>query len=87
LGIALTGNQDDVLERLQDAARLDLGDFLGFEVVPDPEHPEMQNDRGKDPRVHDAARARPNSRVKDLPDIALLAGARAIAAARLRDGA
>lgn len=32
-----------VLDRLQDAARLDLGDFMGFEVKADPERPTIDN--------------------------------------------
>jgi hypothetical protein len=147
--LRLTGSPDGVLERLQEAAHLDLGDFLGFEVVPDAEHPELQNDgmqyegmrfraecrlAGKpygapfgvdvafgDPilgtadlvTAHDVLafagiapptlrlyplethiaeklhaftmpRRRPNSRVKDLPDIALLASVRTLESARLR---
>jgi hypothetical protein len=136
--LRLTGSADDVLVKLQTAARLDLGDFLTFEIGPDAEHPEIQNDgmqydgmrfraecriAGKrygnpfgvdvafgDPvlgapetvgaedilgfagiapptfhlypiqthiaeklHAYTMPRARPNSRVKDLPDIALLA--------------
>lgn len=41
---ATPGSRERVLERLQEAARLDLGDFLVFEVEPDPEHPEIEND-------------------------------------------
>ena len=40
----LAGSPDDVLANLQTAARMDLGDFFAFEVVPDGEHPEIQND-------------------------------------------
>jgi hypothetical protein len=136
--LRLTGSADDVLVKLQTAARLDLGDFFTFEIGPDAEHPEIQNDgmqydgmrfraacriAGKrygnpfgvdvafgDPilgapetvvaedilgfagiapptfhlypiethiaeklHAYTMPRARPNSRVKDLPDIALLA--------------
>jgi hypothetical protein len=42
--LRLTGSADDVLARLQAAARLDLGDFLAFEIGPDAEHPEIQNE-------------------------------------------
>jgi Nucleotidyl transferase AbiEii toxin, Type IV TA system len=41
---ATPGDPTLLLERLQQAARLDLGDFLVFEVVPDPEHPDIEND-------------------------------------------
>jgi Nucleotidyl transferase AbiEii toxin, Type IV TA system len=127
-----------ILERLQAAARLDLEDFLTFEVAPDLEHPTIENDgmrydgfrfrgscklagreygsrffgidvslgdplhRGADELVthewldfvgipatkvrayrvethiaeklhaYTMPRARPNSRLKDLPDLALL---------------
>jgi hypothetical protein len=147
--LRLTGSADDVLARLQAAARLDLGDFLAFEVGPDAEHPEIQNEgmqydgmrfqaecrlAGRpygDPFGVDVAfgdpifgppetvvaedvlafagitpptlriypiethiaeklhaytmpRTRPNSRVKDLPDLALLASAKPLDAGRLR---
>jgi len=38
------GSPDDILARLQEAGRRDLGDFLTFEVGPDEDHPEIQND-------------------------------------------
>ncbi|MEO6772781.1 MAG: nucleotidyl transferase AbiEii/AbiGii toxin family protein [Kofleriaceae bacterium] len=37
------GDPARVLERLQDAARLDLGDFMVFEVEPDPDSPTIDN--------------------------------------------
>ncbi len=148
--LRLVGSPHDVLTRLREAARLELGDFLTFEIEPDADHPEIQNDAvqydglrfraacklaGKlygqpfgvdvafgdpifgEPEVAVAAdvlafagiapptlriypiethlaeklhaytmpRPRPNSRVKDLPDIALLASAQAIDGKRLRD--
>ena len=42
--LRVTGSPDDILDRLQEAGRLDLGDFLTFEVRPDPVHPDIQND-------------------------------------------
>ncbi len=33
-----------ILHKLQHAARLDLGDFLIFQVIPDEAHPEIQNE-------------------------------------------
>jgi hypothetical protein len=44
IDLRLTGSPDDVLAKLQEAARSDLDDFLTFEVGPDAEHPEIQND-------------------------------------------
>ena len=149
IDLRLVGPSTGVLERLQGAGRLDLGDFMAFEVQTNADHPEIQNDgmrydglrhrveariAGKiygqpfgvdvafadpilgEPDVVVAAdhlafagvapptlriypvethiaeklhaytmpRARPNSRVKVLPDIALLAGAGALDATRLR---
>ena len=140
----------DTLAKLQDAGRRNLGDFMTFEVRPDDDHPEIQNDgmqyeglrfraecrlAGKlygqpfgvdvafgDPIVgepevvvaedvlafagiappslrlypiathiaeklhaYTMPRSRPNSRVKDLPDLALLATAQAIDARTLRE--
>lgn len=147
--LRMVGSQGDILARLQEAGRLDLGDFLSFEVGPDEDHPELQNDgmqydglrfraecklAGKvygqpfgvdvafgDPilgepeivvaedvlgfagiapptlrlypiethlaeklHAYTMPRSYPNSRVKDLPDIALLATAQPIDAKRLR---
>ena len=149
IDLRITGPSDDILVRLQEAARRDLADFMTFEVGPDADHPEIQNDgmqyeglrfRGEcrlagklygqpfgidvafgDPifgepelvvaddvlafagiapptlrlypvethiaeklHAYTMPRTRPNSRVKDLPDIALLATARALDAKRLR---
>jgi hypothetical protein len=149
--LRLTGSPEDVLRQLQEAARLDLGDFLVFEVGPDDEHPEINNEgmqyegmrfravcrlAGKrygnpfgvdvafgDPilglpeviiaddilgfagiapptlriypiethvaeklHAYTLPRKRPNSRVKDLPDIALLAGVKALDSKLLRGG-
>ena len=39
--LRMVGDPDDVLPRLQEAGRLDLGDHLQFEVVVDPRHPEI----------------------------------------------
>lgn len=150
IDLRLMGSPDDILSRLQEAARQDLNDFMVFEVSPDDDHPDIQNDgvqydglrfraecrlAGKiygqpfgvdvafgdpilgEPEVvvaddvlafagiapptlrvypiethiaeklhaYTMPRTRPNSRVKDLPDIALLGTAQAIGAKRLRD--
>lgn len=147
--LRMMGSSDDLLAKLQAAARRDLGDFMTFEIGPDEDHPTIRNDvmpydglrfrascglAGKvygqpfgvdvafgdpilgDPDVVTATdvlgfagiapprlrlypiethiaeklhaytmpRIRPNSRVKDLPDLALLATVRAIEARRLR---
>lgn len=147
--LRMVGSTDDILAKLQEAARRDLADFMTFEVGPDEEHPEIQNEgmqydglrfraecklAGKlygqpfgvdvafgdpilgEPEVvvaedvlafagiapptlrlypiethiaeklhaYTMPRRRPNSRVKDLPDIALLATAHAVDARRLR---
>ncbi len=40
--LRLIGRSNDLLSRLQQAARLDLDDFLTFEIVPDADHPEIE---------------------------------------------
>jgi hypothetical protein len=147
--LRMVGSPDDLLAKLQQAGRLGLGDFMIFEVVPDDDHPEIQNAAvqydglrfraecrlaGKiygqpfgvdvafgDPilgqpdvvvaedvlgfagiapptlrlypiethiaeklHAYTMPRPRPNSRVKDLPDLALLASAQELHAERLR---
>ena len=149
IDLRLTGSADNVLARLQQAARSDLGDFITFEVRPDEEHPEIQADgmiyeglrfrtecrvagnlfgqpfgvdvafgdpvigepdvvvaddtlgfAGIEPptlrlypiethiaeklHAYTLPRSRPNTRVKDLPDIALLASAQPLDGQRLR---
>jgi predicted nucleotidyltransferase component of viral defense system len=147
--LRIMGAQEDVLPKLQEAGRRDLGDFMLFEVGPDQHHPEIQNEgmqyeglrfraecklAGKlygqpfgvdvafgDPvlgepeivvaedvlafvgiapptlrlypvethiaeklHAYTMPRSRPNSRVKDLPDLALLATTKTLDARRLR---
>jgi hypothetical protein len=147
--LSMKGAPDDFLDKLRQAGRLDLGDFMTFEVGPDDDHPQMLNDAlqydglrfratcrlaGKiygqpfgidvafgDPvygspdvvvaedllgfagiaaptlriypiethiaeklHAYTMPRLRPNSRVKDLPDLALLASAQEVDAKRLR---
>jgi hypothetical protein len=149
IDLRMTGSTDGVLSRLQEAARLDLGDFFTYEVGPDQDRPDIQGDgmiydglrfqatctmAGKpygqpfgvdvafsDPilgapdvvttedtlgfagiapptlRLHPIEthiaeklhaytlpRARPNSRLKDLPDLALLAGVKPLESKRVR---
>jgi hypothetical protein len=148
--LSFKGSPERLLERLQQAAELNLGDFLTYDVNPDPAHPRIQNDgmpydglrfrarttlAGKlygqafgidvafaDPILGDPEeivpedllgfagipppvlrvypiethiaeklhaytmpRNRVNSRVKDLPDLGILARIRPIDAARLRE--
>ena len=147
--LRVMGSPDEILGKLQEAGRRDLGDFMTFEVSPHKDQPEIENDglkydgfrfraecklAGKPygdafgvdvafgdpifgapdviiaedhlsfagiapptllvypPETHVAEklhaftmpRSRPNSRVKDLPDIALLATAKAFDAKHLR---
>lgn len=147
--LRLVGSPVDLLERLQRAAGLELGDFMRFEIVAHAEHPEIANEgmvyEGRRYRVacsvagkpygqpfgldigfadpifgepdvvqaedtlgfagippgslrlyplethvaeklhaYTLPRQRPNSRVKDLPDIALLASVREISLADLQ---
>jgi hypothetical protein len=42
--LRMMGSPADVLELLQAAGRLDLGDHMRFEIQPDDEHPEIQNE-------------------------------------------
>jgi len=42
--LRMMGSRADVLELLQEAGRLDLGDHMRFEIQPDDEHPEIQNE-------------------------------------------
>ncbi len=147
--LRVMGSPDDILDRLDAAARRDLGDFMVLSIRPHDRHPEIQNDgmqydgvrfraecslAGKvygrpfgvdvafgdpilgEPEVmvaedalafagiapptllvypvethvaeklhaYTMPRARPNSRVKDLPDLALIATAGSVEAGRLR---
>ncbi len=148
IDLRMIGDPNDVLARLQEAGRLDLDDYLSFEVQVDPRHPEIEAEgmvyqglryktQGQLARkiygspfgidvafaepmhglpdelegssflefagiaparfrvyplethiaeklhAYTLPRKRPNSRVKDLPDIALLATARDIDGAAL----
>jgi len=44
IDLRLMGNPETTLASLQAAARLDLHDYLTFEVTPDRDHPEITND-------------------------------------------
>lgn len=147
--LRMIGSPNEILQTLQEAGRLDLGDFMTFEVTADENHPKIQGDgvqydglrfgavcklAGKlygqpfgvdvafgdpiwgEPEVviakdmldfagiapptlriypiethiaeklhaYTMPRSRPNSRIKDLPDIVLLATAQALNAEQLR---
>ena len=149
IDLRLIGSPEHVLAELQQAGRLDLKDFMTFEITPDTEHPQIQSDgmryegfrfrtecrlAGKlygqrfgvdvafgdpilgEPEIVNAEdtlafagvappalrlypiethlaeklhaytlpRLRPNTRVKDLPDIALLGTMQPLDAKRLR---
>ena len=42
IDLRVIGDPDAVLSRLQEAGRLELGDYLSFEVQTDPRHPEIE---------------------------------------------
>jgi hypothetical protein len=44
IDLRLIGSSESVLAKLQAAGRLDLADFMTFEVAPGVEHPQMQNE-------------------------------------------
>jgi len=150
IDLRMIGSPDNVLAQLQAAGRRDLGEFMVFEIIPDADHIEIQNEGMKydglrfraecklagklygqpfgvdiafggpilgEPEIKQAAdtlafagisppivrllpvethiaeklhaytmpRPRPNSRVKDLPDLALLASVQRLRASRLRE--
>jgi len=43
IDLRMMGSADGVLDRLQTAGRLNLGDYMAFEVRPDLDHPEIRN--------------------------------------------
>ena len=60
--LRLTGTPKTVLARLQQAARSDQGDFMVFEVGPDEDHPEIQNDGMKYEGIRFSASLKSRSR-------------------------
>lgn len=42
--LRMMGSADGTLAKLQEAARRDAGDFMTFEIHPDDDHPEIQDD-------------------------------------------
>ncbi len=57
--LRVVGNTDGMLDELRAAGQLDLGDWLSFEVVEDPDHPIMQGDG----MVYDGYRFRTEARL------------------------
>jgi hypothetical protein len=41
--LRMTGSPDDLPDRLQAAGRLDLGDYMRFEIQADPRHPDLRD--------------------------------------------
>jgi nucleotidyltransferase AbiEii toxin of type IV toxin-antitoxin system len=44
IDLRMMGSPDHILAKLQEVARHNAGDFMTFEVGPDEDHPEIQND-------------------------------------------
>jgi predicted nucleotidyltransferase component of viral defense system len=44
IDLRMEGSPDEVFSRLQEAGRLELGDFMTFELSPDKDHPEIVGD-------------------------------------------
>ncbi len=44
IDLRVMGSPEEALAKLQEIARRDLGDFMTFEISPDEEQPEIQND-------------------------------------------
>lgn len=44
IDLRMMGSADNVLDQLQAAGRLDLGDYMFFEIQPDLDHPEIRNE-------------------------------------------
>lgn len=63
IDLRLTGNPADLLERLQEAGRLELGDWLIFDVAPDRKHPVMEGEG----LVYQGQRFRVNARLAQKP--------------------
>jgi hypothetical protein len=59
IDLRLSGDAEGVLDELREAGRLDLDDWLTFEIVPDPDHPTMQGEG----MVYDGYRFRAEARL------------------------
>lgn len=44
IDLRMSGSPEEILDSLQEAGRLDLGDFMRFEVRPDRQHPEIEGE-------------------------------------------
>lgn len=44
IDLRVSGSPEQILDSLQEAGRLDLGDFMRFEVRPDRQHPEIEGE-------------------------------------------
>jgi len=44
IDLRVSGSPEEILDRLQEAGRLDLGDFMRFELQPDRQHPEIEGE-------------------------------------------
>ncbi len=67
IDLRLVGSPEQVLDRLQRAGRLDLGDFMTFEVTPDADHPEIKNDGTKYEGLRHRAEARIAGKIYGQP--------------------
>jgi hypothetical protein len=47
IDLRVVGSPDGILERLQQAGQIALGEFMTFEVQPDPQHPTIRNEAMK----------------------------------------
>lgn len=61
--LLMAGSPNDALDTLQKAGRLDLGDFMRFEVRSDPEHPDIRNEGAR----YGGQRFRAECRLAGLP--------------------
>jgi hypothetical protein len=86
LDLHVSGRSEGLLERLQAAARADLGDLLSFAGVPLGRYQLYPRELHVAEKLHAYTMPRPlpNGRVKDLPDLALLAQTGAFDASTLR---
>ncbi len=92
--LRLDAPPEETLARLQEAGRADLGDFMTFETedvlaFAGIEPPKLrlypvETHLAEKVHAYTLPRDRPNSRVKDLPDLALLGTIRLLEATRVR---
>lgn len=63
----MAGSPDRILEQLQEAGRLELGDFMTFEVRPDAEHPDIQSEGMQYEGMRFRAECRLAGKIYDIP--------------------